>query len=146
MIDAAAIAKAQLGVREKTGKNDGVPFERYALPGEDPLAWCARAVRWVFTQWGHRLPGNPWEIASCTNMQAALEAAGAWLGKVKPQRNDILFVMLNGRLHVGIVEESTATHVVSLEGNYGDKYARVVRGLDDLDILGVARWPLPPSA
>ena len=45
------VARTQIGVVELPG-NRGVPFERYALPGEDPLPWCARFLRWCYLQAG----------------------------------------------------------------------------------------------
>jgi hypothetical protein len=153
MIDVVDIAVAQVGVAEKPG-NKGLPFERYGLPGEDPLPWCARFVRWCFAQAGHTLPGNPYEIASVTNLEAALEAAGAWLGrKAIPRRGDLLLLNARGQSdagrggrHIGIVTSSDSTWVRTVEGNWGDKVARVQRRLDDETIAGYGRWPKDPEA
>lgn len=153
MIDVVDIAASQVGVYEQP-VNGGTPMERYALPGEDPLPWCARFVRWCFSQAGHRLPGNPYEIASVTTMQRELAAAGAWLGRdCAPRRGDL--VLLNergqsdarmGGRHVGIVASADATWVVSIDGNWRDAVRRVTRELSSTDIWGFARWPKAPEA
>jgi hypothetical protein len=81
-------------------------------------------------------------------MQHAIEEAGAWLGRIRdPRRCDI--IVLTGRSgsdagvgrHVGIVESFTNGIVRSIEGNWGDKVARVARSIDDGSIAGFGRWP-----
>lgn len=152
MIDVVTIAQSQIGVREQPG-NRGTPMERYALPGEDPLPWCARFVRWCFTQAGHQLPGNPYEIASVTNLQRALAKAGAWLGRFQtPRRGDLVLFSERGQSdigaagrHVGIVLSADARWLVTVEGNWGDAVQRVTREIDTANIWGFARWPRPPE-
>lgn len=155
MIDVVDVARSQLGVRERSGANDGLPFERYALPGEGAFAWCARFVRWCFSQIGHGLPGNPYEIGAVVALQAAFVAAGAWLDRdVTPVRGDVIFLLERGKSdaaaaghHVGIVERvDDDGRVHSIEGNWGEGVATVVRVSDDPTIWGYGRWPLPPAA
>ena len=155
MIDVIDLARSQLGVCESGGPNRGEPFTRYSLPGEDPLPWCARFLRWVFAQAGHQLPGNPYEIASVASLQAALAVSGAWLGRdgVAPRRGDIVLfgpgsmsdTNRPGR-HCGVIEEVSGPYIYSIEGNWGDAVSRICRRLDDRVIWGYARWPLPPQA
>jgi cell wall-associated NlpC family hydrolase len=155
MIDVVDVALSQVGVKEKTGHNDGVPFERYALPKEQPLPWCARLCRWCFAQLGLALPGNPYEIASVAALQRALVDAGAWLGPdARPRRGDLVLFNERGMSdkdrfghHVGIVigvDPDGRLHTV--EGNWGDQVARVTRTPRELvDVWGYARWPLTPA-
>lgn len=153
MIDVVAIALSQVGVKEQPG-NGGTPLERYGLPGEDALPWCARFVRWCYAQAGHQLPGNPYEIASVATMQRALEKAGAWLGRHQtPRRGDIVFygvegvsdVGVRGR-HVGIVLRADAHWLHTIEGNWGDAVARRTLPAGASVIWGFARWPKAPEA
>ena len=59
------IYTAELGVREKTGQNDGKRVEQYlrhvALKKGDP--WCAAFVCWVFDQAGVANPQTGWAAA-----------------------------------------------------------------------------------
>lgn len=155
MIDVVDVALSQLGVREKTGHNDGIPFERYALPKEAPLPWCARFVRWCFAQMGHGLPGNPYEIGSVTAMQRAFVDAGAWMGPdVTPRRGDVVLFTERGLSdkdrhghHVGIVVRvDDDGRLMTVEGNWGDRVAEVVRRVDSPDIWGYARWAKTAAA
>lgn len=143
------VARSQLGVVE-SGDNGGVPFERYALRGEQPLAWCARFVRWCFAQTGVPLPGNHYEIGRVAYLVGELQDAGAWLGRdVEPLPGDLVFLAERGGSdpgpghHVGIVEECDGRRVYSIDGNWANGVRRVTRELGDPTILGFARWPAP---
>lgn len=154
MIDVVDVALSQVGVKEKTGHNDGIPFERYALPKEQALAWCARFVRWCFAQLGLALPGNPYEIASVAALQLALVNAGAWMGPdVRPRRGDLVLFNERGLSdkdrfghHVGLVDRMDDDgRLWTVEGNWGDRVAHVCRQPHQLvDVWGYARWPLSP--
>jgi cell wall-associated NlpC family hydrolase len=153
MSDVVNIAISQLGVTESSGNNDGVPFDRYALKGEQPLAWCARFVRWCFAQAGHPLPGNAYVIASVKNLHGELASRGAILpvGE-KPRRGDLILIR-NGDSdvgvrgnHIGIVERFDGKRVHSVDGNLGNKVARVARPIGDPKIWCFARWPVEASA
>ena len=63
-------AKTQIGVREATGNNDGVPSERYSNGQKEP--WCANFVSWCFRESGNPLPGNQDAIGSCDTMAREL--------------------------------------------------------------------------
>jgi hypothetical protein len=144
------IARSQLGVTESGANNCGVPFERYAIAHEQPLSWCARFVRWCFHEAGTPLPGNRWLIAGVENLQRALGANGAWLGRdVEPLPGDLVLLLertgsdAGPGHHVGIVEECDGRRVYSIDGNWGNAVRRVSRSLDDPEIWGFARWPVP---
>src|SRR5688572_29521885 len=70
------IAISQVGVFEATGKNDGVPADRYNH-GE-AKAWCAAFVAWCFEQAGTPLPANIYKLASVEYMDRTMKNAGTW--------------------------------------------------------------------
>lgn len=59
------IFKAEIGVRERTGKNDGKRVGEYLrITGLDEgYAWCAAFVSWVFSEAGFAEPRTPWSPA-----------------------------------------------------------------------------------
>jgi hypothetical protein len=138
-VNVVDVARIFIGVKEATGENDGIPFELFALPGEQPLAWCARFARFCHIKAGHPLPGNPWEIASCHAMRVALTAAGGWLGRIAhPEPGDLAFF----EHHVAIVAAVDGDSWLSVEGNEGNCVCQVRRRIDDKSIIGFAVWPL----
>ncbi len=56
------IYSAEIGVREKTGKNDGQRVEEYLAVTQlgKGYAWCASFVSWVFAEAGFPQPRTPW--------------------------------------------------------------------------------------
>lgn len=153
MSDVVSIASSQVGVKEAGGLNDGEPFRRYALKGEQPLAWCARFARWCFARAGVPLPGNPYEIAAVKRLHLELSARGAILPpSAEPRRCDLILLTERGKSdagrghHVGIVERVENGLVHSIDGNWGDAVRRVTRNLDDASIWGYGRWPVQPAA
>lgn len=133
-------AITQIGIVEEDG-NRGLPFERYAIKGEDPLPWCARYVRWCFDVGSKRLPGNKWLIGEVRRMYEALDEQGAILPKhAIPTAGDIIFTHRPGGWHVGIVEKIVGVVVTSIEGNVSDRVKRVERPLTSTDIIAFSRW------
>jgi peptidoglycan hydrolase-like protein with peptidoglycan-binding domain len=114
-------ARSQVGVREASGNNDGLPAQRYAGGRNEP--WCADFVSWSFRQAGHPLPGNQRSIASCNQMAAELAARGEIYrkGSQTPQPGDIIFFghYPGGLSHVGIVDHVSNGTVYTVEGNSG---------------------------
>lgn len=142
---------SQLGVREATGHNDGVPAQRYNH-GEDK-AWCAAFVAWCFEQADSPLPGNKYNLASVRYMEDQLTIAGKWWVRARPSQyapaaGDIVFFANRdgsdrgvGR-HVGLVEKFEGGRVHTIEGNRGNAVARADYDQDDRRIVGYARWPV----
>ncbi len=146
------VAITQLGVSEATGKNDGIPAERY-MRG-DELAWCAGFVLFCFDEAGGKTVTHPdkpnewWRLRSVTNMENSLMARGLWLPAYEiPKRNDIIFfggkagsdsARLSGR-HCGIVESFEGDTIHTIEGNMGNKVKRVKRRRSDPTISGFGR-------
>lgn len=145
-------AISQIGIVEQRG-NRGVPYARYALTGEDPLPWCARGVRWCFTQAGIRLPGNRYLIGRVQTMREELTALGALLpSSAAPEPGDLLFLRDRGDSdvgsgqHVAIVESCGNLTVNTVDFNWGDKVQRVARDRHSPAIKCFARWPIKATA
>ena len=140
------IARSQIGVREATGNNDGVPSERYAGGRREP--WCADFVSWSFRQAGRPLPGNQRSLAGVQYMEDQMKHAGAWFprGSRQPQPGDVIFFANRGGSdggtgrHVGIVERVENGRVYTVEGNASNSVKRNSYPLDLARISGYGRW------
>lgn len=164
LVDAVLdLARSQIGVREKSKSNDGVPSERYMQGRKEP--WCAHFIAWLYRECGAPIPGdipspkgNP--LASVLELAHVYETHG-WLVR-EPRRGDLLFLLTRfesdkgpGR-HVAIVERCTPTMVHCISGNWGDGVARhsfprdvlVLPGEDKrrglpINVMGYGRRPEP---
>ncbi len=67
-------ARSQLGIKEATGKNDGIPATRYM--GGDTLPWCAGFVLWVYKESGLPLPGNWWKNRAVNALFKTMRESG----------------------------------------------------------------------
>lgn len=145
-------AIGELGVIEDPG-NAGVPFERYGLPEEQPLPWCARFVRWCFAQAGTPLPGNRYLIAAVAEMQEALAVRGGIFTTLyQPKPGDLVFLRSRGASdsgpghHVGIIETVTPTTIGSIDGNWRNAVRRVDRKREDPDLWCYGMYPVRARA
>lgn len=146
------IAITQLGVAEATGRNDGIPAERYN-EGE-AKAWCAAFVAWVFEQAGIPLPGKRWLLPSVEYMQRILGLHGCAIQVKDFGRNcanlrpgDLIFFnwrvdsdpSATGR-HVEIFEayDKAKGKLITIGGNVGNAVRRNSRSLRG--VTGAARW------
>ena len=142
-------AESQLGVRELTGSNDGVPAERY-MRG-DELAWCAAFVLWCYDVAGQPMYSSVREYYSLRNVQRmedSMKARGVWYG---PALYDVVepgdVVFFGSRIgsdagpgrHVGVVEQASYTGVHTIEGNVSDGVRRMSYAFGDPKITGFAR-------
>jgi hypothetical protein len=152
MLTPLDFARSQLGVTESGGENRGEPFARYAYPGEEPLPWCARFVRWCFENAHTPLPGNRWLIGQVAELRDALNAHMALIPLEQARAGDILF--LRGRAgsdhgpgnHVGLVEHVSADAIETIDGNLGNRVARARRLRTDPSIWSAGRWPINRSS
>lgn len=106
------IARSQLGIREATGKNDGVEVEQYLIYANNKKGepWCASFVSWVYGQAGYPLPRTAWSPALFPLDKRT----------DKPQPADVFgiyFPKLKRIAHCGIVEGSRANWIYTIEGN-----------------------------
>lgn len=138
-------AQSQVGVREATGHNDGVPSERYA-DGEQ-IEWCAAFVRTCFEQAARPLPGNRWRIRACAEMLGQLQAFACEIAKPDAAPEDIVFFTrehpgAGPTGHVGIIEtvEEHTGIITTIEGNRGNAVGRGRYLLTDRRVLAICRW------
>jgi cell wall-associated NlpC family hydrolase len=113
-----SIARAQVGVRERTGNNDGREVEMYLAvcklgPGKYSL-WCASFVSWCYLQAGVKANPTPWAPAWFPKARLIDPKAGEI-----PQRGDVVgFRWGKGRIkHIGIVHKYTPDYTITIEGN-----------------------------
>lgn len=135
-------ARSQLGVREATGRNDGLPANRYSNGRREP--WCANFVAWSFRQAGTPLPGNQRSLASVQYMEDQMKANGMF-HRGTPQPGDIIFFANRGGSdagrgrHVGIVEKVENGRVHTIEGNSSNAVRRRSYALNNPRISGYGR-------
>jgi len=106
------LARNELGIREKTGNNDGPRVELYlasvGLKRGQP--WCAAYVSWLFSKAGFLKPRSGW---SPDLFPSARLARSALPGNVI----GIYFPELKRIAHVGLIVSVRDDWVVSSEGN-----------------------------
>ena len=105
-------AKNELGVKEKSGKNDGKEVEAYlayvGLKKGNP--WCAAFVSWVFGKNGHTVPRTAWSTALFPKNRS--------VNTVEPAHVfGIYFPKLKRIAHVGLVEKVEGSWIITIEGN-----------------------------
>lgn len=135
-------ARSQIGVRERTGRNDGIPASRYSGGRREP--WCANFVSWAFRKAGKPLPGNQRSLASVQYMEDQMKKAGKF-HRGTPKPGDIIFFKNRGASdrgpgrHVGIVERVANGRVYTIEGNSGNRVRRRSYSLKNARISGYGR-------
>ena len=135
-------ARSQIGVRERTGRNDGTPAQRYSNGRRE--AWCANFVSWAFRKSGNKLPGNQRSLASVQYMENQMKKAGKF-HRGTPKPGDIIFFKNRGRSdrgggrHVGIVERVANGRIYTIEGNSSNRVRRRSYSLRNSRISGYGR-------
>ena len=107
-----AIAQSQIGVKERTGNNDGKAVETYLrytnLPKGNP--WCASFVSWVFGKAGFEQPRTPWSPALFPKQRLSSSIkSGLVYGLYDIRKKRIV--------HCGIATRKTSNWVLGVEGN-----------------------------
>jgi hypothetical protein len=153
---AVDIAETQLGIKEATGQNDGIPAERY-VRGEK-LPWCASFVLYCNAQSDEepcaRTNAEWFEMRAVANFEAEMIKRGWWIPPTStPRRGDLVFFgsrgssdqSLSGR-HMGMVERLDSHLLQTIEGNVGNRVSRLVHDLSQFSVrarvTGFARIPL----
>ena len=132
-----SIYTAELGVRERTGNNDGAQVEDYLryveLRKGNP--WCAAFVCWVFGKAGIANPRSGWSpnlfpaknIIWQRSQSAALRTGTAERRTCVPARGDVFGIWFPDKrriAHVGFVDQWDDSWVVTVEGNTNEAGSR----------------------
>lgn len=131
---ALAIAAGEIGVAEEpSGSNDGTRIRTYrsADGSTAGMPWCATFVSWAAKSVGAPIGENGQGYASV----ADIEAWGRRTGRFVPVTEEPLpgDIVLYGSRHVGLVESvGPGEQVTTVEGNHGNKVARVDRRRDEI--------------
>lgn len=107
-----ALARVDLYVREKTGKNDGPEVERYlAYTGfKKGTPWCASFISYLFYTAGYAGPKTAWSPALFPAHRLVKTPMPALVF-------GIYFAQLKRIAHVGLVEKVKNDWVYTIEGN-----------------------------
>lgn len=106
------IAQGELGLREKTGHNDGERIAGFLskVGLKKPEPWCAAFISWVYAEAGFEKPRSGWSPDLFPVSRLARSALpGNVIGIYFPEKKRIA--------HVGLIERLDGDWVVSLEGN-----------------------------
>ena len=142
---ALEIAKSQLYVREKTGKNDGKEVEAYLRSVDLPpgYAWCVAFGYWCFDTAANELsiPNPMFRTAGVLRLWNNTPVSRR---VTDPQPGDVgIMDFGGGKGHFFIVEERIKTKVATVEGNTA---ADPTNKAEDRDGQGVFERLRPISA
>lgn len=143
--EALEVAKAKIGIKEATGKNDG-PFilmvQRWVAAGSkwlDGQPWCACFATWCIYQAAEKLGMKPRmpKSASSTSLYAWFKKNGELL--TAPEPFCVGLVKGSGGAkgkthhHTFLVESIEGNVVKGIDGNYRNAVGRSVRLAKDCD-------------
>ena len=144
--EVAEIYTAEIGVRERTGTNDGERVEMYLraanLGRGNP--WCAAFVTWTFKQ-----AKVPAVVSGYSPSWFPKKNVIYQNRKGEPRQADVfgIYFASKGRIaHVGFIDEwGTGSHCVTVEGNTNDEGSREGDGVYRKrrlknQIYKVSRW------
>lgn len=111
-IQVVRTAVKELGVRERSGRNDGVQVKRFlkVVGLAEGQPWCAAFISWLFYEVGLEQPRTGWSPAL---FPASRLARSALPGNVI----GIYFRDKKRIAHVGLIEKEDGNWILSLEGN-----------------------------
>lgn len=139
------VAKAELGVREATDRNDGPRVEQYLRYTDlgKGYAWCAAFVSWVYGQVGLSEPRNPWSPALFPNKKSYCKAGAcdraAVIERLQPADLFGIYGATDRRInHVGLVKERQGKYLLTIEGNSNNRVESRRRHLST--IYALANW------
>ncbi|UKT63259.1 peptidoglycan-binding protein [Pedobacter mucosus] len=118
------LAKAEIGVRELTGKNDGERVEAYLnyVNVKKGQPWCAAFVSWVFWKAGFAKPKTAWSPGLFPSRRLAyIGKAGFVFG--------IYFSNLKRIAHCGFVVKINGSWLQTIEGNTNAEGSREGNGV-----------------
>ena len=153
------IYMAELGVREKSGRNDGSRVEEYLryvnLKRGDP--WCAAFVCWVLGKAGVENPRTGWSPGLFTKSRVCWQRTGIPGNGYAVQQSKKIYTPKQGDVfgiwfpdkqriaHVGFVDKWDNTWVTTVEGNTNEAGSREGDGVYRKrrlvrSVWGVADW------
>lgn len=118
--------ESKIGVRERSGRNDGTEVEKYLTyvwlkPGQP---WCAAFVSWTFGQ-------NKISKARSGGCVALMEQGRTIYIKARagqiPQKGDVFFIYFPEKkrvAHTGFIHQWGETTVITVEGNTNEAGSR----------------------
>lgn len=119
-----SVYTAEVGVKEATGKNDGIRVEEYlsSVGRKRGDAWCAAFVYWSLSKCGITgIPKSGWSPSWFTKNVIYKRGQA---GNKTPQTADVFglyFANLKRVAHVGFIDNWTSgDYVVTVEGNTSD--------------------------
>lgn len=133
-------ALTQVGIRERTGNNDGDAVSLYLkyVNLQQGSPWCAAFVSWVYGQQGLSSPKTAWSPSLFPLARQALN----------PQGGDVFGIYLSklDRIaHCGLVEKRVGNWLATIEGNTnltgsreGDGVYRKIRHVKSIKVY--ADW------
>lgn len=135
--------RGYLGVAEDPAhSNQTIIGEKFGWNG---VPWCAETV----TVCQHEAGNTAFKgSASCSQLVAWYQDGtnGIWLGSVSAdllQPGDEFFMGSAGQDHTGLVESVNGNTVITVEGNWGDKVARVSRPITAFFGFGRPNYTTP---
>ncbi|MHA4893291.1 C40 family peptidase [Pedobacter sp. PWIIR3] len=129
-----AIARSQLGVREKTGHNDGAAVEGFLnyVGFKKGNPWCAAFVSWCFWKAGYSAPRTAWSPSLFPKerlVQVGVGDSGLRRDDEKGLVIGIYFPELKRIAHCGLLERMQGDFCQSIEGNTNSQSSREGNGV-----------------
>lgn len=124
------IYDSQIGVREKTGTNDGIEVEKYLkhVGLGKGYAWCAAFVSWGYSEANVVNPKSAWSPAMLPASKVIYQSNHKDK-KATPGVGDTFGIWFNNLkrvAHVGFVDEwpTSGSYAFTVEGNTNDAGSR----------------------
>ena len=119
----------EVGVREKSNKNDGERVAEYLkYTGlNEGYAWCAAFVSWSFSKAGLKEPKTAWSPSLFPNKRIVWQKNQTSSNPNTPQQGDVFGIYysnLKRIAHAGFVDEWGDKYVITVEGNTNDANSR----------------------
>lgn len=124
------IAASQIGVKERTGNNDGAEVMEYqhSTGNNQGDQWCASFVAWCLKKAGLKQTGSAYSPSWFTKEKTIYKPSASLLNH--PEAGDVfgVWVQSKGRVgHVGIIVNWDDEFVTTIEGNYSDAVVKQKR-------------------
>lgn len=115
------VAESQIGVREKTGKNDGMEVEKYlrVVNLDKGYAWCAAFMAWTHEEVGVPNPQSAWS-PSWVNKNVVYRKNQKRVTPFKSQKGQVFGIYYDNLKrvgHVGMITGENKLHYTTVEGN-----------------------------